>query len=226
MPCRRSPSSEELANRAAASRLRLARRGHRIDRGVARRRAGGERSSSEWPARPRTITADQCGRAAEVAGYRCAGDPFNAVDDLLESLQSSFRTGALVIDVTVPMFTAAGPARQSRVPRIGGGARQGAPAGRTPARGGIQDDSRASARRARSAGRLRRVRLRRFGRGARADASAVAAAIEGLRPVDVGPLSRARSIEHLTLLRNRDQPHAQDPRRPVPRRGPLIPLHL
>jgi hypothetical protein len=35
---------------------------------------------------------------------------------------------------------------------------------------------------------------------ARADAAALVALVPGLRPVDVGPLSRARSIEHMTAL--------------------------
>jgi len=35
---------------------------------------------------------------------------------------------------------------------------------------------------------------------ARSEAAALVSLLPGLRPVDVGPLSRARSIEHLTAL--------------------------
>jgi predicted dinucleotide-binding enzyme len=35
---------------------------------------------------------------------------------------------------------------------------------------------------------------------ARAEASALVARLSGVRPVDVGPLARARSIEHVTAL--------------------------
>ncbi len=35
---------------------------------------------------------------------------------------------------------------------------------------------------------------------ARAQAAALVGAVDGLRAVDVGPLSRSRAIEHLTLL--------------------------
>ena len=53
---------------------------------------------------------------------------------------------------------------------------------------------------------------------ARARAVELVSMLPGLRAVDVGPLSRARSIEHLTALAIADQPSSQDPRCAIPDR--------
>ncbi|HEY2908491.1 MAG TPA: NADPH-dependent F420 reductase [Vicinamibacterales bacterium] len=179
--------------------LRLARAGHRVIVG-SRDAARAATIVSEWSATKGTITADGYGGAAAVAGIAVLAVPFDAIDPLLDGLRSSLQPGALVIDVTVPIAFGAGGATMIAVA-------EGSATEHIKAR--LPDGVRlAGAFKTLPAHLLneldRPVDCDEFICGdsaeARAEASSVAAAIEGLRPVDVGPLSRARSIEHLTLL--------------------------
>jgi NADPH-dependent F420 reductase len=87
--------------------------------------------------------------------------PFPFVDPLLEELRPHFRSGSLVVDLTVPVTFAGGKMAMLDV-----------------AEGSASEHIRA-----------------------RLPAEvALVALLPGLRPVDVGALSRARSIEHLTAL--------------------------
>ena len=179
--------------------LRLARAGRRVIVG-SRDAARAATMVSEWPATSGTITADTYGGAAAAAAIAVLAVPFDAIDLLLEGVRSSLQPGTLVIDVTVPIAFGSGGATMVAVA-------EGSATEHIKAR--LPDGVRlAGAFKTLPAHLLneldRPVECDEFICGdsaeARADASSVAAAIEGLRPVDVGPLSRARSIEHLTLL--------------------------
>lgn len=126
--------------------------------------------------------------------------PFTSVAALLDEVRSHFLDGALAIDVTVPVTFAGGKMSLVDVPE--GSAAEHVRA-RLPAHVGV-------------AGAFKTLPahvLDDVGRpldcdefvcgdsdGARARASALAAILQGLRAVDVGPLSRARFIEHVTAL--------------------------
>ena len=127
--------------------------------------------------------------------------PFVTVDALLDELRSSFKPGMVVIDVTVPVTFVGG--KMAMIDVAEGSAsehvRARLPERRRPG-GRVQDDSRSPARRRRA----EPLDCDEFVCGdsdeARARAMALVGLLPGLRPVDVGPLSRARSIEHLTAL--------------------------
>ena len=126
--------------------------------------------------------------------------PFATVDALLDEVRPHFTAGALVIDVTVPVAFVAGRLTMIDVPE--GSAGEHVRARLPPA--------------VRLACAFKTLPAHLLGAGgvpldcdefvcgdsdeARAEASALVAVLPGLRPVDVGPLSRARSIEHLTAL--------------------------
>jgi NADPH-dependent F420 reductase len=126
--------------------------------------------------------------------------PFGSVDALLHELSPTFRTGALVIDVTVPVTFAGGKMAMIDVPE--GSAAEHVRARLPPA--------------VRLAGAFKTIPAALLGAGsepldcdefvcgdsdeARQEASALVRALPGVRPIDVGPLSRASSIEHLTAL--------------------------
>jgi hypothetical protein len=126
--------------------------------------------------------------------------PFESVDALLEEHQPRFREQALVIDITVPITVVSGALTLLR----------------------LQDGSAAEHVRARLPAHVRvaatfktvpAALLNDLDRSldcdefvcgdsqeARTRAMDVVKTIGGLRAVDVGPLTRARSLEHLTLL--------------------------
>ncbi len=179
--------------------LRLARAGHAVIVG-SRDAVRAAAVVSEWPAASGSVTADGYVGAAAAARIAVLAVPFDAIDSLLDDLRSAFQPGTLVVDVTVPV--AFGPAGAALVPIIEGSATEHIKA-RLPE--GVRLAGAFKTLPAHLLNELDRpVDCDEFICGdsaeARAEASALATAIEGLRPVDVGPLSRARSIEHLTLL--------------------------
>jgi NADPH-dependent F420 reductase len=126
--------------------------------------------------------------------------PFTSLDPLLQALQPHFTDGAIVIDVTVPVTFAGG--RMAMLEVAEGSAAEHIRARLPP---GV-----------RLAIAFKTIPAHLLGAGdarldcdefvcgdsdeARSQASALVALLPGLRPIDVGPLSRARSIEHLTAL--------------------------
>jgi NADPH-dependent F420 reductase len=126
--------------------------------------------------------------------------PFPSVDQLLREVQSHFKDGALVIDVTVPVTFIGGKMTMLEVAE--GSATEHIRVRLPPA--------------VRLAAAFKTVPAHLLGAtadpldcdefvcgdsdGARSEAAALVNLLPGLRPIDVGPLSRARSIEHLTAL--------------------------
>ena len=145
-------------------------------------------------------------RVADNASAVAAADvtilavPFGTVDLLLQELHPHFRAGSLVIDLTVPVTFAAGKMAMLDV-----------------AEGSAAEHVRARLPSAvRLACAFKTLPAHLLGAGvesldcdefvcgdseeARSEASGLVVRLLGLRSVDVGPLSRARSIEHLTAL--------------------------
>jgi NADPH-dependent F420 reductase len=126
--------------------------------------------------------------------------PFASVDALLDELRPHFRIGTVVIDVTVPVSFTGGKMAMLEVAE--GSASEHVRA-RLPAGVGL-------------AAAFKTIPARLLGDvsaplecdefvcadsdEARARTIALVELLPGLRPVDVGPLSRARSIEQLTAL--------------------------
>jgi NADPH-dependent F420 reductase len=126
--------------------------------------------------------------------------PFASVDALLQELQPHFKAGAVVIDLTVPVTFTGG--KMALIDVAEGSAAEHVRAQLPPT--------------VRLACAFKTVPAHLLGAGsdpldcdefvcsdsdeARSSASALVSLLPGLRPVDVGPLSRARSIEHLTAL--------------------------
>jgi NADPH-dependent F420 reductase len=148
----------------------------------------------------RSVTAASYGHAVAAAAIALLAVPFRTIDGLLADVAPRFAPGTLVIDLTVPLTfdggvasltpIAEGSAAEHVRARLPGSVRVAAAFKTLPARllqavetpldcdEFVCGDSRESS----------------------ADAAALVAALGGVRAVDVGPLSRARSIEHLTLL--------------------------
>jgi NADPH-dependent F420 reductase len=166
---------------------------------------------SRDPERARSVIAEwgSTAQPIEVAGYAAAVEqadvavlavPFTSVDALLEEVRSSFKDGAVLIDVTVPITFAAG--KMAMLDVAEGSASEHVRA-RLPAAVGL-----AAAFKTVPAHLLAAadepLDCDEFVCGdsdqARAQAIELVRMLPGLRPVDVGPLSRARSIEHLTAL--------------------------
>ena len=138
--------------------------------------------------------------AVEQADVTILAVPFPSVDELLRELQPHFKDGALVIDVTVPVTFAGGKMAMLEV-----------------AEGSATEHIRARLPPAlRLAGAFKTVPAHLLDAtadpldcdefvcgdsdGARSQAAALVNLLPGLRAIDVGPLARARSIEHLTAL--------------------------
>jgi NADPH-dependent F420 reductase len=155
-----------------------------------------------WTSSSGATTIDVADNAAAVARARVVvlAVPFATVDPLLDEVHAHFVEGSLVIDVTVPVALIAGKMTMIAV-----------------AEGSAGEHVRARLPSAvRLACAFKTLPAHLLGAGdapldcdefvcgdseeARAEASALVGLLPGLRPVDVGPLSRARSIEHLTAL--------------------------
>jgi NADPH-dependent F420 reductase len=153
-----------------------------------------------WPAPGPAIEVATNADAVARAEAIILAVPFGSVDALLQELQPHFNDGALVIDVTVPVTFAGG--KMALIDVAEGSAAEHVKARLPPS--------------VRLAATFKTVPAHLLGDGsepldcdefvcgdsdeARSAASALVALLPGLRPVDVGPLSRARSIEHLTAL--------------------------
>jgi NADPH-dependent F420 reductase len=153
-----------------------------------------------WPRTGPPIEVADNASAVAGASLTILAVPFPSVDELLRELQPSFSDGALVIDVTVPVTFAGGKMAMLEVAegsaaehiraRLSPGVRLAAAFKTVPAHLlGATADS---------------LDCDEFvcgdSDGARSEAAALVSLLPGLRPIDVGPLSRARSIEHLTAL--------------------------
>ena len=153
-----------------------------------------------WPAAARPV--DTVGYAAAIAGADVVvlAVPFAAIDAIIDEQQGRFKSSALVVDIAVPLTAAAGALTLADV-------KEGSAAERVRARLPAHVRLAATFKTVPAAllGDLARpLDCDEFVCGdsaeARSQAAALVHAIEGLRPIDVGPLTRARSIEHLTLL--------------------------
>jgi NADPH-dependent F420 reductase len=182
--------------------------------GLARRFASaGQRVviGSRDPARARDAVTKwgASGPPIEVAGNAAAVErsdvtvlavPFASVDGLLAELYERFKDGAVVVDVTVPVTFQGG--KMAMLELAEGSASERIRA-RLPTRVQL-----AATFKTIPAHLLDEVgaplECDEFICGdsdeARARAIALVELVPGLRPVDVGPLSRARFIEHLTAL--------------------------
>ena len=178
---------------------RLARAGHRVI--VGSRDAGRAAAAiAGWPTEPGAISAADYNGATSAADVVVLGIPFDAADALLAQVHDSFRNGALVIDVMVPIaFVQGGPTLADLA--------EGSAAEHVRAR--LPPHVRLAVAFKTIPAQLlneidRPADCDEFVCGdsteARAGASTLVGAVKGLRAVDVGPLSRARAIEHLTLL--------------------------
>jgi 8-hydroxy-5-deazaflavin:NADPH oxidoreductase len=155
-----------------------------------------------WALPPGAEPIDVAGNAAAVARARVVmlAVPFTSVDVTLHDLHAQFSDGTLVIDLTVPITFVGGKMAMVDVPE--GSAAEHVRARLPPA--------------VRLACAFKTLPAHLVGAGlepfdcdefvcgdsdeARQEAAALVALLPGLRPIDVGPLSRARSIEYVTAL--------------------------
>jgi NADPH-dependent F420 reductase len=156
-------------------------------------------SIAEWPGAPSIASADY-GDAISKADIVVLAVPFDAVDVLVDQHRSRFRQQALLVDVTVPLRFESGTVALIDLPagsaaehikgRLPGHVRLAAAFKTIPAH--LLTDAE------------RPLDCDEFVCGdspdARTQAAELVETLQGLRAVDVGPLSRARAIEHLTLL--------------------------
>jgi NADPH-dependent F420 reductase len=154
---------------------------------------------SEWPAGA-SIEVDTNAAAVARAEVVVLAVPFPSVASLLDEVRSHFLAGALVVDVTVPVTFSGGRMSMLEVPEHSAAEHVRA---RVPEQIGV-----AGAFKTLPAHVLDDIEqpldCDEFVCGdsdeVRARASALVQLIAGLRAIDVGPLARARSIEHLTAL--------------------------
>lgn len=178
---------------------RLVRAGHRVV--IGSRDPSRARGSIEaWPADARPVDIADYDSSIRRARVTILAVPFDAVEVVLENHRARFNADSLVIDVTVPLsFTggkvtlvpvAEGSAAEHIRARLPAGVRLAATFKTVPAHLLDEID--------------RPLDCDEFVCGdsdaARAEAVTLVSAIQGLRAIDVGPLGRARAIEHLTLL--------------------------
>ena len=178
--------------------MRLARAGHAVIVG-SRDPERAAATVAGWPGAASIGSADY-GSAIAQADVVVLAVPFDAVGPLLEHHQARFKPQALVVDVTVPLSFSGGKVALVDVPE--GSAAEHVKA-RLPAHARL-----AVAFKTVPAHLLNEVDrpldcdefVCADAPEARTETIALVEALQGLRGVDVGPLSRARSIEHLTLL--------------------------
>jgi hypothetical protein len=154
---------------------------------------------AEW-ATTGSIESATNASAVETSEVAVLAVPFGSVDPLLDELRPHFEPGMVVIDVTVPVTFSAGKMTMVEV-----------------AEGSASEHVRALLPESvLLAGTFKTVPAHLLGEGgtpldcdefvcgdsdeSRRRAIELLELLPGLRPVDVGPLSRARSIEHLTAL--------------------------
>jgi 8-hydroxy-5-deazaflavin:NADPH oxidoreductase len=153
-----------------------------------------------WPSGARPVETADYGPAIAAAAVAVLAVPFDAVGSLLDQHKEHFRADTLVIDVTVPVTFNAGTPALATVPegsaaehvraRLPAHTRLAATFKTVPAH--LLDDI------------AQPLDCDEFVCGdsaeARSEAAVLVQAMDRLRPIDVGPLARARSIEHLTVL--------------------------
>jgi NADPH-dependent F420 reductase len=153
-----------------------------------------------WPPDARPTTTAVYDRAIAAADVIVLAVPFGSVHSLLDEHHPHFKPDALVVDVTVPVTVAAGAVTLADVP-------EGSAAEHVRAR--LPPHARVAATFKTVPAHLlgdtaRPLDCDEFVCGdsaeARSQAALLVQAIHGLRPIDVGPLARARSIEQLTIL--------------------------
>jgi NADPH-dependent F420 reductase len=153
---------------------------------------------AEWP-RAGIDTADY-GTAIGEAEVVILAVPFGVVSGILEEQRRRFRARALVIDVTVPVTFSDGRMSMIAVP-------EGSAAEHV--REALPRDVRLAASFKTVPAHLLEAGTTSFdcdefvcgdSDEARSRTSALVAMLPGVRPIDVGPLDRARSIEHMTAL--------------------------
>jgi NADPH-dependent F420 reductase len=161
------------------------------------------RSVAGWASSPlagRRVEVAENGAAIAQADIAILAVPFASLAAILEEQRHRFKPGSLVIDVTVPVTFSDGKLALLDVP-------EGSAAEHVKQR--LSPDVRLAASfKTIPAHLLDEVELPldcdEFVCGdsdeARSRTSALVQMIAGLRPVDVGPLARARSLEHLTVL--------------------------
>jgi NADPH-dependent F420 reductase len=153
-----------------------------------------------WPASVGDVEVAANAAAVADAAITILAVPFATVDALLTELTGHFKPDMLVIDVTVPVTFEGG--KMSMIRTAEGSAAQHVRA-RLPEHVGL-----AGAFKTIPAHLLAELEQRldcdEFVCGdsetARSQASALVQLLPGLRAVDLGPLSRAESIEHMTAV--------------------------
>jgi len=152
---------------------------------------------AEWTSK---VDVGDYGSAAAAAETIVLAVPFDTIDPILEDIGGRLADGAVVIDIAVPLTFAAGRMTLADVP-------EGSAAEHIRAR--LPPSARlACAFKTIPAHLLDRVDepldcdefVCADSDEARERALALVAALPGLRGIDVGALSRARSIEHMTAL--------------------------
>ena len=155
---------------------------------------------AEWPVPARPFTTAAYAPAIADADIVVLAVPFESVASVLEEHRAFFKPETLVVDVTVPITSAGGTLMLADVP-------EGSAAEHVRAR--LPPPVRVAATfKTVPAGLLgdgtRSLDCDEFVCGdspeSRGRAVELVRAVPGLRPIDVGPLPRARAIEHLTLL--------------------------
>lgn len=152
-----------------------------------------------WPVPAGSVRTASYADAVGSGGVIVIAMPFEAVLGTLEEQRTRFGP-AIVVDVTVPLVFAAGKVEMAQVAE--GSAAEHVRA-HAPAQVGVAAAFKTVP--AHLLGEVERpLDCDEFVCGDSPDARKVAVelveAIDGVRAIDVGPLSRARSIEHLTLL--------------------------
>ena len=153
-----------------------------------------------WAVAPSTISTASYRDAIARASVIFLTVPFEAIDALLADARPAFTAHSLLVDVTVPLLFTGGPVRLAAVP--GGSAAE-------YVRARVPPDVRVAVAFKTLPARLlsdvgQALDCDEFIAGdsseARDETAALVQHVKGLRSVDVGPLSNARSIEHLALL--------------------------
>lgn len=157
-------------------------------------------AAAEWPADARPGEIADYESAIRRATVTMLAVPFDAVSALVDTHRSAFNSQSLVIDLTVPLSFAAG--KVTLVP-----VHEGSAAEHIRAR--LPETVRLAATFKTVPAHLlneidRPLDCDEFVCGdsdaARSEAMALVSALNGLRAIDVGPLTRARAVEHLTML--------------------------
>jgi NADPH-dependent F420 reductase len=155
---------------------------------------------AEWPASSRPREVLEYESSIRRARTVIVAIPFDAVGGVLEAHGAAFAAQSLVIDVTVPLTFTDG--KVTLLPVEGGSAAE-------YIRARLPDSVRlAAAFKTVPAHLLNDIEqpldcdefVCGESDGARAEAMELVSAVKGLRPIDVGPLARARALEHLTWL--------------------------